>query len=352
MNLEDIRKRLDKIDYQIIKLLDARMELALKSKKFKEKIEDVKREQEVLQKIRQQSRGLIDPDFCENLYKNIISESKKLQSMDYKLIAFQGEHGAYSEVAARIWDETLVPIPCPDFTEIFEEVESGVYDYGIIPVENNTGGVVTQVNQLILNTNLYVVGAVELQIHHCLLAAPGTDYRELHAVYSHTQALEQCRQFIARNKLQPIPYYDTAGAARMLAEEEPTSSAAIASKLSAELYNLEIIKENIEDFDQNITRFLIFSKEESPEEGDKCSIIFSTAHKAGTLFRVLEVFAKRNINLTRIESTPNQKGSFAFFLDLVGSKNDQNVIDALEEVKKLTTDFRLLGCYREKKSLK
>lgn len=349
MNLDDVRKKLDKIDYQILKMLDIRMELALKSKRFKATVEDLKREADVLEKIGKQSRGLINPDFCKNLYKEIISESKKLQSKDYKLIAFQGEHGAYSEVASRVWDESLITIPCPEFTEIFEEVESGVYDYGIVPVENNTGGVVNQVNQLILGTNLKVVGAVELHIHHCLLVPPGTDYREIHAVYSHSQALEQCRQFISRNKLQAVPFYDTAGSAKMLAEKSITSTAAIASKLAAELYNLEIIKENIEDFNRNVTRFLVFSKKEAQEPGDKCSIIFSTAHKAGTLFRALEVFAKAKINLTRIESIPNLKGSFAFFLDFTGSKNDENVIRALEEVRKNTSDFKLMGCYKEKK---
>jgi chorismate mutase len=166
MNLNDIRKKLDKIDYQIIKLLDSRMELALKSKKFKQSVEDVKREQEIFEKIKNQSGGLIDSTFCENLYKEIITESKKLQSTDYRLIAFQGEHGAYSEVASRVWDESLIPIPCSEFTEIFEEVESGVYDFGIVPVENNTGGVVTQVNQLILNTKLNVT------IENCTLFIP------------------------------------------------------------------------------------------------------------------------------------------------------------------------------------
>jgi len=240
-----------------------------------------------------------------------------------------------------------VPIPCNEFLEVFEGVNSGLFDFGIVPVGNTLGGVVSQVNQLILNTNLFVVGAIELPIHHCLLALPGTDFRELRVVYSHNQALGQCHHFIFRNKLEPIPYYDTAGAARMLSEKALKGTAVIASKLCAELYDLLIIKENIEDFDRNITRFLIFAKEASQKEGSKCSIIFSTAHKAGTLFRVLEVFAKQNINLTRIESIPNQKGSYAFFLDFVGAKNDSTVQQALAAVKPLTTDFKIMGFYDE-----
>ena len=135
----------------------------------------------------------------------------------------------------------------------------------------------------------------------------------------------------------------------MLAEKTPKGSAAIASKLSAQLYDLEIIKEDIEGLDKNMTRFLVLSKEENREEGNKCSVIFSTEHKAGTLFRVLEVFARENINLTRIESIPDEPGSYAFFLDFMGSNKDDKVVKALEEVKEITSNFRLMGCYKERK---
>jgi prephenate dehydratase len=135
----------------------------------------------------------------------------------------------------------------------------------------------------------------------------------------------------------------------MLAEKELKSSAAIASKLSAELYGLEIIKEHIEDLERNMTRFLVLSKEENREGGNKCSIIFSTEHKAGTLFSVLEVFARESINLTRIESIPNEPGNYAFFLDFIGSNKDEKVLKALEEVKDITINFKLMGCYKERK---
>ena len=349
MNLEEIHKLLRKIDYRLIKLLDERMELLLKLTRLQPD-KNAMTAVNGFRNVEKYSQGLLQPAFYRRLYRDILTESKKLLDRDFKLIAFQGEHGAYSEVAARVWDDSLIPIPCTEFTEIFEEVEAGIFDYGIVPVENNTGGQVNQVNQLVLGTQLYVIGAVELPIHHCLLAPQGADYRELHSVYSHTQALEQCRQFLTRNKLQPVPYYDTAGAARMIAEHTPPSAAAIASKLAAELYNLEIIKENIEDFPHNITRFLIFARQPRREPGEKCSIVFSTEHKAGTLFRVLEVFARRGINLTRIESMPNLRGSFAFFLDFEGDQNDERVKEALQEVRKLTTDFRMLGCYNEKRS--
>ena len=183
----------------------------------------------------------------------------------------------------------------------------------------------------------------------CLLALPGTDHREIRTVYSHPQALAQSRQFLSRNKLDPVQYYDTAGAANMLAEERPKGSAAIASKLCAKLYHLEIVKEDIEDLERNMTRFLVLSNEESKEEGDKCSVIFSTEHKAGTLFRVLEVFAKDGINLTRIESIPHEPGDYAFFLDFIGSDKEDKIIKALDKAKKITTNFKMMGCYKERK---
>jgi prephenate dehydratase/chorismate mutase/prephenate dehydratase len=349
MNLKEIRKNIDVLDSKILKLLNGRMELALMAKKSKSQIEDREREKEVLDRIRRNSTGLINAEFIEKIYIEIIKESKHLQRKDYKLIAFQGEHGAYGEAASREWNSGLIPMPCGEFAEVFEGVTSGLYDYGIVPVENTLGGVVGQVNELLIHTDLNVVGAVELPIHLCLLTLPGTDHREIRAVYSHPQALAQCRHFLARNKLDPVQYYDTAGAARMLVEERPKGSAAIASKLSAQLYDLEIMKEDIEDLDRNMTRFLVLSKEENREEGNKCSIIFSTEHKAGTLFRVLEVFARENINLTRIESIPDEPGNYAFFLDFMGSNKDESVVRALEEVEEITRNFKLMGCYKERK---
>ncbi len=349
MSLKEIRRAIDVLDSQVLQLLSHRMELVLVAKKFKTEIQDNQREKEVLDRIRRNSTGLIHGGVTEQIYTEIINESKRLQKNDFRLIAFMGEHGAYGEVAAREWDRDLIPIPCSEFAAVFDGVQSGLYDYGIVPVENTLGGAVSQVNQLLINTDLNVVGAVELPINLCLVAPAETDHREILTIYSHPQALSQCRQFLARNKLEPVQYHDTAGAAKMLAEKRPKRAAAIASKLSAELYDLEIIKENIEDLERNMTRFLVLSRDQNEEEGNKCSIMFSTEHKAGTLFSVLELFAKENINLTRIESIPNEPGDYAFFLDFEGSEKEEKVEEALKQAREMTTQFRLLGCYNERK---
>ncbi len=347
MELEKIRKEIDVIDFQLLKLLNQRMRWGIITRKFKSNVEDKTREKDILKKIEQNSGTLIDADFCKDLFKDIITETKRLQEIGYRIIAFQGEHGAYSEVAAKIWDKEMVSVPCESFSGVFDGVNSGLYEFGIVPVENTLGGVVGQVNDLLMKTDLYVVGAVDLPISHCLLANPGTNHREIRKVYSHSQALAQCKHFLLRNNLEPIAYYDTAGAARMVTEKMLDNSAAIASKLSAELYNLEIIKEKIEDLDRNHTRFLIIAKNKNKKAGNKCSVLFSTTHKAGTLFSVLEIFAKAGINLTRIESMPNQPGNYAFFMDFIGSENDEKVKQVLEKMEKATTDFRFMGCYEE-----
>ena len=355
MKLNIIREHIDIIDQKLIKLLNDRMEQAVMSRKLKETVEDTGREKFIIDRIRDSSRGLLNPDFTEKLYKMIIEESKRLQNEKKRIIGFQGEHGAYSEEAAKAWDKDIVTVPCVEFADVFEGVEAGLFDYGIVPVENNLGGIVGEVNSLLLEKDLYVIDALDIAVSHCLMMLPGTDYREIRNAYSHSQALSQCREFLSRNKLDPVPYYDTAGAARMISNKHLKGSAAIASKLSAKLYNLEIIKENVQDLDNNRTRFFIISRDNLKDfkgskgpKGSKCSIVFSTEHKAGTLFSVLDEFAKEKINLTRIESVPAAPGEFAFFLDFLAQEGSEEVKVIFEKLSKITTNLKVLGFYNER----
>ena len=261
MNLKTVRTKIDFLDAKILQLLNDRMEQSLLAKKFKSEVEDTGREKELLQRVTRNSRGLINPGFCTSLYKEILAESKRLQEGDHPLIAFQGEHGAYGEAAAKMWDKKLVPVACKEFIDIFNGVREGYFDFGIVPVENTLGGIVGPVNSLLINTPLHIAGAVEARISHCLLALPDADHREIKTVYSHPQALSQCRQFLARNKLEPVSYYDTAGAVRMVAENHLTGAAAIAGSFAAEIYNMDVLKEHIEDLPENKTRFVILSRD-------------------------------------------------------------------------------------------
>ena len=347
MNLDEIRNKIDKIDRELLVLLQERMGFALRSKKFKKTISDPNREEQMLARLERLNLDLVDRPFTTRLLKTIIEESKRLQEEERPLVAFQGEHGAYGEVASR----RLVPngayIPCMEFIDVFRGVEEGELDLGVVPVENSLEGAVTQVNDLLTSTSLKVIGEVKVPVRHCLLATANTDYREIRVVYSHPQALAQCRGFLMRNKLEPRPFYDTAGAAKMVARENPKAAAAIASSLCATLYDLEIIKEGIEDGESNSTRFLLLSREGFKGRGDKTSTIFATRHEAGSLFKVLQLFADSGINLTRIASMPlrSDPGNYSFFLDFEGDEADENVAGVIEKMQNMTISMKHLGSY-------
>ncbi len=350
MKLENLRADIDRIDSRILALLDERMERAVLARRLKTRTLDEAREAEVLDGVAQRSRCLARAEFTTALYRSIIAESRSLQERNLRLVGFQGMHGAYSEAAVRAWDPEAAAIPFTEFSQVFDEVQAGSLDFGVVPVENTLGGIVGQVNSILVTTQLKIVAAVDLPVNHCLLAVPGQDPHDIRTAYSHVQALAQCRRFLERNKLEAKLYFDTAGAARMIAEEQLRGAAAIAGRFAAELYGLEIIKEGIQDAANNRTRFFVVART-APEggEGNKCSAVFFTNDKAGALFRVLEVFARSGINLTRIESVPNEPGDYAIFLDFEGSDRGPAVAGAIEAASKLARDFRVLGCYVEKR---
>ncbi len=347
MKLDEIRRNIDKIDRELLVLLQERMGLALRTKKFKTSVADPRREEDVLSRIDRMSLDLVERTFTRRLLKTIIEEGKRLQEKDRPLVAFQGEHGAFSELAAR----QLVPdgahIPCLEFIDVFKGVEQGELDIGVVPVENSLEGAVTPVNDLLTTTKLHVTGEAIITVNHCLLAPTPTRLEDIRVVYSHPQALAQCRNFLARHHMEPHPYYDTAGAAKMLARENPRVTAAIASDLCANLYDLNILKEGIQDGPANSTRFLLISAQPSEERGDKTSVIFVTPHLAGRLYAVLGLFADANINLTRIASMPlrSDPGNYCFFLDFEGSKQDEKVRDVLKQMDELTISLKNLGSY-------
>jgi prephenate dehydratase/chorismate mutase/prephenate dehydratase len=349
MNLKQIRDDIDRIDARLLALLDERMEKSLLAKAFKTEISDPAREAAVIDRITRSSRCLVSPSFSGELWKRIIAEARELQSRSPRTIGFQGEHGANSEVAARAWNDSIATMPCREFSDVFDAVRDGLFDYGIVPVENTLGGLIGPVNSILVYTDLHIVAAIDMPISHCLLAIPGADHREIRSAWSHSQALAQCRNFLARNRLEPKAYYDTAGAARMIAQERPRDAAAVANRFAAEIYDLEIIKDDIQDAENNRTRFFIVSREAVAEGGNKCSAVFFTENKAGALFHTLEIFAEEKINLTRIESVPDKPGDYAIFIDFEGSVRDERILRAIEKARSATRDFRLLGCYEERR---
>ena len=348
MKLQRIREAIDKTDRELVSLLAKRMELGLRTRPYKKNTCDEDREKAVLERADRARLGLLEQDFIFDTFTAIMAESRRIQNKDLALVAFQGEHGAYSEIASRnLMPQSAAYLPCSKFSDVFSGVDDGGFDIGIVPVENSLEGAVTQVNNLLTQTSLKVVGETVVPIHHCLLVKPDTDHREIKAVYSHPQALGQCAGFLERNNLEPRPYYDTAGAAKMLIEEDVTA-AAIASPLCADIYGLEILKEHIEDDPSNQTRFLMLSK--TPyrgDDGDKCSLVFATTHEAGKLFEVLKVFADARVNLTRIASMPHREdpGNYNFFLDFEGNEHDPKIREVIDAVRGHSKNLNFLGCY-------
>lgn len=346
MKLQQIRNRIDVIDNEILRLVAERLTLAIQTRRHKTVSEDREREQDVIRAARATATDPLDPDLAEKLVRMLIEHSIAQQRSERMLVGFQGEPGAYGHLAAR----DLVPsgafIPCEEFEDVFGRVQRSELDVAVVPVENSQMGAIPRVNELLATTDLHVAGETVISVHHCLLAPPGTDHRELRVVYSHPQALAQCAGFLRRNHLEPRSYFDTSGAARMVARERPHAAAAIASELSGAINGLEVLLRDIEDSPTNATRFLLLSCTPA-SGGDKCSLAFTTEHRAGGLYEVLAEFARRGINLTRIASLPirTEPGRTSFFLDLEGSEQDPEVREALDRVEELTDELRLMGCY-------
>jgi prephenate dehydratase len=267
-------------------------------------------------------------------------------------VAFQGERGAYSELAVIQFFPNCTPLPVRSFQEVIETLLSGHSDYAVVPIENSIEGSVNEVYDLLLQSNLYIVREIYQRIHHCLIAIKGNDLGSLKQVYSHPQALAQCRQYLNEKKLVSIPVYDTAGAVKMIKEGQDKRAAAIASKRAAEIYGMEILDVGIEDRKNNFTRFYVLSREPSntkPSGNDGTSIIFSVKHAPGSLVNILSEFAKREINLTKIESRPTKETpwEYNFFTDFEGHVLDSKVRDVLKIIEPKTAFVKVLGSYKK-----
>lgn len=267
-------------------------------------------------------------------------------------VGFQGESGSYSEASARIQypDPSYSFIPFRSFRELFDGVENSVVDLAVVPIENSTEGSINETYDLLVEKPLYAIGEIYQKIHHCLIIDKNSSPDEISVVYSHPQALAQCRKYIQKKHLESIPMYDTAGSVKFIKETHNTSAAAIASKHAAQIYDMKVVEEDIEDNSNNFTRFLIISKSYDMKADDnKISVIFSIPHAPGSLYSILQEFALRNINLTRIESRPtkNIPWEYYFFVDLEGNVNDDKISASLLSVKSATIFFKLLGSYKK-----
>ena len=261
-------------------------------------------------------------------------------------VSFQGERGAYSEAAARLFFDDVKTVPLATFAEVLESTSKDTTEYSILPVENSLEGSVGESYDLLYSTSLNVVGEIYHRIEHCLIGIGKLD--EIDTVYSHPQALGQCRKFIEEHNMKTIPAYDTAGSVKIVKELNSKNCACIASKTASTIYEMPIITENIANNPNNYTRFLVLSKKESSEsENDKTSIIFSIKHEPGSLFRIIENFHKNNVNLTKIESRPTKENTweYNFYVDFEGNLKNPTISKILEKIKDESVFLKILGSY-------
>jgi prephenate dehydratase len=268
-----------------------------------------------------------------------------------RLVAFQGERGAYSEDACvKYFGADVETKPYPDFHSVFSSVERDEVTHAVVPVENSIEGSVTQVNDLLLDHDLTVVGEVIVPVKHCLMAAEDATLDSIKEVMSHPQALGQCRKFLQNHpEWKTIASYDTAGSARIVEESKRADVAAIASRRAAEVYGLKILKEDIQSEDANFTRFFVLEKNPGPVDGaNKTSIVFATKNAPGALHMCLGEFASRGVNLSKMESRPrrNKPWVYVFYADFEGSMDDPNCHAAVGGLLKTGAFVKVLGSYR------
>ena len=349
MAIEELRKRIDELDHQLVKLLNERARVVVDIGNLKNKsggqIYAPDREKQVFAQIAKINEGPL-PDKC------LVAIWRELMSGSFALerplrIGYLGPGGSFSHTAAMLkFGQSVEYESLADITSVFDEVSKGHCDLGLVPIENTTGGGVIETLDALIESDVKVCSEVLLAVHHNLLANCPLD--KVEKVYSKPEVFVQCRKWLssAFKESKTIPVASSAKAVQMAADEQ--GAAAIGSKIAAEMYGLAIVCENIEDVANNVTRFLVISREDAKPTGeDKTAILFSTAHKAGALADVLEVFKRYGINLTNIESRPSKKRQweYYFFMDFLGHRSDKHIQDGLEEACEHCIQLSILGSF-------
>lgn len=358
--LAKLRQQIDKIDVEIQRLINERARCA-------EQVAEVKtnnnggepavfyrpeREAQVLREIMARNNGPVVDEEMARIFREIMSVCLALEQP--LRIAFLGPEGTFTQAAAlKHFGHSVVSAPMSSIDDVFREVESGAANYGVVPVENSTEGMVNSTLDSFMNSSLKICGEVELRIHHHMLVKGDVDPADIKYIYSHEQSLAQCRKWLNTHlpDAERISVASNAEAARMVAEatdKTAGSIAAIAGDMAAEIYQLNRMTSKIEDQPDNTTRFLIVGHQGVPASGsDKSSIIIAMRNKPGALYHVLEPFQRAAISLTRVETRPSRSGTwnYVFFVDFEGHCEDVNVKAVLEEIADEAAELKILGSY-------
>jgi len=350
MDLKNLRQKIDKIDNKILRLLNQRTRAAREIAKLKAKTKQEfyapHREKKIVDRLLKKNKGPLPNETLRGIFQEILNASRSMQK---KLrVAYLGPEATFTHLAAvKNFGRYAAFTPVKSIADVFSEVEKGRSDYGVVPIENSTEGVINHTLDMFVTSELKICSELLLEISHNLLSK-ASELREIKRIYSHPQAIAQSRNWIEDNlpNAELVETSSTAKAAEM-AEKDPESGA-IASSLAASLYDLKIIAERIEDNVQNFTRFLVIGKSFPAKSGqDKTSILFSVKDRVGALHDMLTPFRENNINLTKIESRPTKLRAweYIFFVDFIGHLEDENVRRALRQLERECLLLKMLGSY-------
>ncbi len=352
-NLDTLRSQIDELDQQLQDLLNERATLAYKVAKVKTATDPnpvfyrPEREAQVLRRVKERNQGPLDGETMARFFREVMSACLALEQR--MKVAFLGPEGTFTQQAAlKHFGHAVESLPLGAIDEVFREVESGAANYGVVPVENSTEGVVNHTLDTFMTSSLKICGEVELRIHHHLLAGEHTRQDKVTRVYSHQQTLAQCRQWLDAHMpgVERIAVSSNAEAARRLKDE--WNALAIAGEMAEELYGLTAVQRNIEDRPDNTTRFIIIGRQDTPASGcDKTSLMISGKNRPGLLYEVLSPFRDEGINLTRLESRPSRTAnwSYVFFVDCEGHKEDATLQAVLDKLEAAGNTIKLLGSY-------
>ena len=350
--LADIRKRIDEIDMAVQELVSERADCARKVAGIKRQLGDTEhfyrpeREAQVLRRVQDRNQGPLSDEAIAGIFREIMAVCLALEKP--LKVAFLGPEGTYTHAAAvKHFGSQIESEPVASIEEVFRLVEAGGANFGVVPVENSSEGVINHTLDLFMKSSLTISGEVELRIRHNLMTSEQST-SAIDRVYAHQQTLAQCRMWLDTNlpNAERIAVRSNAEAVIMAAEQD--CSAAIAGNMAVELYSLPVMYADIEDEPDNTTRFVVIGKYKSPPSGaDRTSLLVFAHNKPGSLFSLLEPLAKRNISMSNIESRPSRRGvwEYVFFIDIDGHRDDRNVEEAIAEIEKASAMVTVLGSY-------
>lgn len=347
-----IRERIDSLDQQLQALINERAALAQKVAEIKLEAGESgnfyrpEREIQVLRKVQERQTGPLSKEEMARLFREVMSACLALEQP--LTVAFLGPEGTFTQAATlKHFGHSVVTQPQKSIDAIFRAVAAGSVDYGVVPVENSTEGVITHTLDQLVNSSLKICGEVALKIHHHLMGLD-SELSKVKKIYSHAQSLAQCRQWLNQHThdIELVDVSSNAEAARRASKEPGT--AAIAGETAAEIYGLKLIEKNIEDNPDNTTRFLILGRNAVPPSGDdKTVLLVAAKNRPGALFDLLKPLANNNISMSRIESRPSQQAmwEYLFFVDIDGHCEDEHIASALDELKNEVSLFKILGSF-------